>query len=83
MSDAASHRAQAAEIRRRMEGVRDDAALREMERRAAEHDRAADEIEGGPELLIDGQEEVFSRTEVERGEIEHKAETNGPGPTGG
>jgi hypothetical protein len=33
---------------------------------------------GGPEneLLEDGQEEVFSRTEVESGRIEHKAETD-------
>lgn len=32
--------------------------------------------QGGPEeeLLEDGQEEVFSRTEVESGRIEHKAE---------
>lgn len=31
---------------------------------------------GGPEgeLLNDGQEEVFSRTEVQSGKIEHKAE---------
>lgn len=28
----------------------------------------------GKELLEDGQEEVFSRTEVETGRIEHKAE---------
>lgn len=34
---------------------------------------------GGPEdeLLEDGQEEVFSRTEVEMGQIEHKAEAGG------
>lgn len=34
---------------------------------------------GGPEdeLLEDGQEEVFSRTEVEMGKIEHKAEAGG------
>ena len=31
---------------------------------------------GGRELLVDGQEEVFSRTEVERGEIEHQVETH-------
>lgn len=32
--------------------------------------------QGGPteELLEDGQEEVFSRTEVETGRIEHKVE---------
>lgn len=32
--------------------------------------------QGGPEreLLEDGQEEVFSRTEVETGHIEHKVE---------
>ncbi|GAA0869751.1 hypothetical protein GCM10009116_15870 [Brevundimonas basaltis] len=32
--------------------------------------------QGGPEseLLEDGQEEVFSRTEVETGRIEHRAE---------
>jgi hypothetical protein len=29
------------------------------------------------ELLIDGQEEVFSRTEVERGRIEHATEAGG------
>lgn len=36
---------------------------------------------GGPEdeLLESGQEEVYSRTEVESGEIEHQAETGGPG----
>ena len=36
---------------------------------------------GGPEdeLLDSGQEEVFSRTEVESGEIEHQAETGGAG----
>ncbi|CAN5305035.1 hypothetical protein BH10PSE1_BH10PSE1_13360 [soil metagenome] len=34
---------------------------------------------GGPEdeLLEDGQEEVFSRTEVEAGAIEHRAEAGG------
>lgn len=34
---------------------------------------------GGPEeeLLEDGQEEVFSRTEVELGRIEHKSEAGG------
>ena len=42
----------------------------------------------GPEeeLLEDGQEEVFSRTEVEMGKIEHKAEAGGgeepPAPFG-
>jgi len=36
---------------------------------------------GGPEdeLLESGQEEVFSRTEVESGRIEHQAETGGGG----
>lgn len=36
---------------------------------------------GGPddELLIDGQEEVFSRTEVEMGRIEHGAVAGGGG----
>ena len=36
---------------------------------------------GGPEdeLLESGQEEVFSRTEVESGQIEHQAETGGAG----
>ena len=35
---------------------------------------------GGPEdeLLIDGQEEVFSRTEVELGRIEHHTDTRTP-----
>ena len=40
----------------------------------------------GDELLEDGQEEVFSRTEVETGRIEHKAEAGGgeeaPAPFG-
>lgn len=37
---------------------------------------------GGPEneLLNDGQEEVFSRAEVELGKIEHTAETGGDSP---
>lgn len=42
--------------------------------------------QGGPpcELLEDGQEEVFSRTEVESGRIEHRAEAGGSdGPPGG
>lgn len=30
------------------------------------------------ELLADGQEEVFSRTEVETGAIEHQTETHRP-----
>lgn len=36
---------------------------------------------GGPEdeLLEDGQEEVFSRTEVEDGAIEHSTDTEGEG----
>jgi len=36
--------------------------------------------QGGPEdeLLESGQEEVFSRTEVESGRIEHHAESGGP-----
>lgn len=36
---------------------------------------------GGPgdELLESGQEEVFSRTEVESGRIEHQTETGGSG----
>ncbi|NJC40341.1 hypothetical protein GGQ87_000599 [Brevundimonas alba] len=35
---------------------------------------------GGPEdeLLESGQEEVFSRTEVESGQIEHHVEAGGP-----
>jgi hypothetical protein len=43
------------------------------------HRRAAPTAVGGrgdpadEELLIDGQEEVFSRTEVELGRIEHRA----------
>lgn len=42
---------------------------------------------GGPEheLLEDGQEEVFSRTEVETGKIEHNVETGdgeAPAPFG-
>jgi hypothetical protein len=45
--------------------------------------------QGGPEseLLESGQEEVFSRTEVETGRIEHKAEAGSgeaaPAPSGG
>ena len=37
--------------------------------------------QGGPEdeLLQAGQEEVFSRTEVESGRIEHQADTDGSG----
>ena len=37
--------------------------------------------QGGPEdeLLQAGQEEVFSRTEVESGRIEHQTETGGTG----
>ena len=37
--------------------------------------------QGGPEeeLLQAGQEEVFSRTEVESGRIEHQADTDGTG----
>jgi hypothetical protein len=31
------------------------------------------------ELLLDGQEEVFARSEVERGDIEHRVETRLPG----
>lgn len=27
------------------------------------------------EMLVDGQEEVFARSEFERGEVEHKAKT--------
>lgn len=32
---------------------------------------------GGKELLDTGQEEVFSRAEVERGEVEHRDEAGG------
>lgn len=35
-----------------------------------------------PELLNDGQEEVFSREEVERGHIEHLPDERGVGPAG-
>ena len=40
---------------------------------------------GGPEdeLLESGQEEVFSRTEVESGRIEHQAGTGGSSDDGG
>lgn len=34
-------------------------------------------VEETDELLIDGQEEVFSRTEVELGRIEHHVEAGG------
>jgi len=34
------------------------------------------------EILDTGQEEVFSRTEVERGEIEHASEAGGHSPVG-
>ena len=39
---------------------------------------------GGPEdeVLEAGQEEVFSKTEVESGHIEHQAETGGTGERG-
>ena len=40
---------------------------------------AGDFGDADQELLIDGQEEVFSRTEVERGRIEHHTETGGAG----
>lgn len=39
-------------------------------------DGAVGEV-GEDELLVDGQEEVFSRSEVERGRIEHHAGTDG------
>lgn len=38
---------------------------------------SADGAVGEDELLVDGQEEVFSRSEVERGRIEHHAGTDG------
>ncbi len=41
---------------------------------------SADGAIGEDELLIDGQEEVFSRSEVERGRIEHHAGTDGGAP---
>lgn len=52
---------------------------------AAPHDLAGSGLVvggmGGPqdELLQAGQEEVFSRTEVESGRIEHQADTDGSG----
>ena len=46
----------------------------ELERRRA---AANPPKEPGAELLIDGQEEVFSRTEVERGAIEHHSNAGG------
>ena len=51
-------------------------------RRPASADPASGLVPGGQstpndELLESGQEEVFSRTEVETGRIEHKAETGG------
>jgi hypothetical protein len=52
----------------------------ELERRRAAANPPKDP---GAELLIDGQEEVFSRTEVERGAIEHHTLAGGhssPGP---
>ncbi|MBU1385133.1 MAG: hypothetical protein KKG14_09245 [Alphaproteobacteria bacterium] len=41
--------------------------------------------QGGPEeeLLESGQEEVFSRTEVESGRIEHQAKAGGSSDAGG
>jgi hypothetical protein len=46
----------------------------ELERRRA---AANPPKEPGAELLVDGQEEVFSRTEVEKGAIEHHAAAGG------
>ena len=40
---------------------------------------AGDFAEAGNELLIDGQEEVFSRAEVESGRIEHLAQAGSGG----
>ena len=37
---------------------------------------AAKDLAAAGEMLEDGQEEVFSRTEVERGEIEHSHHTD-------
>ena len=79
IGDETWHRAQAASLRKSMEGLRSETEIRALEARAAEHDRAADRLGGpGGELLIDGQEEVFSRTEIELGRLEHKAETGAP-----
>lgn len=76
MTEAEHHRALAAACRLEMKGETSDARLRELERIAAEHDRAAEQAarEAGEvrgELLVDGQEEVFSRTEIELGRVEH------------
>lgn len=83
MTDADHHRALAAACRTKMKGETSDARLRELERIAGEHDRAAElaarrdgEVQG--ELLADGQEEVFSRTELELGRVEHRVDTDGP-----
>ena len=48
----------------------------ELRRNLAKAEKAAARWPEGRELLADGQEEVFSRTEVERGEIEHQVETH-------
>jgi len=46
-------------------------------RTSAPFGRGGDPDGANDELLIDGQEEVFSRTEVELGRIEHKPEADG------
>ena len=47
--------------------------LNTPERQAMVEGRGKKPRPKGDELLEDGQEEVFSRTEVERGEIEHRS----------
>ncbi|MBP7703682.1 MAG: hypothetical protein KA105_00195 [Caulobacter sp.] len=83
MGDAEHHRDLAAACRTKMKGETSDARLRDLERIAAEHDRAAEfaareDGDSRGELLIDGQEEVFSRTELDLGRIEHDVDTDGP-----
>lgn len=83
MTDAEHHRALAAACRTKIKGETSDARLRELERIAAKHDRAAEVAARGDgdthgELLMDGQEEVFSRTELELGRVEHGVDTDSP-----
>lgn len=52
----------------------DSRASRDLNTPAAPGAPAGDFAGGDDELLVDGQEEVFSRAEVESGRIEHLAQ---------